>query len=221
MVKSTGALYKTIDVVRAERLEQMIRRAGSAQELAFKAGMFPSYVSQIRSRDPEGKKRPKNIGSDVARRLETAMGLPHGWMDTPIELEEVVKHRRGTDPVELQTAVLTEAGELDLKGSRQVRDERFASFEPEAAIYEIEPEGNQLRLFSKDLVVAQPGLNPELGDLALLRCSPRGKADCLGQFLGFREDQVLLLTLAEKRQLRHISANDVSIMGKIVAILPH
>lgn len=40
-------------------------------------GMSPAHLSQILS-----TKTPKNLGDDVARRIEALQGLPHGWLDT-------------------------------------------------------------------------------------------------------------------------------------------
>lgn len=39
--------------------------------------MSPAHLSQILS-----DKTPKNLGEDVARRIEGLQGLPHGWLDT-------------------------------------------------------------------------------------------------------------------------------------------
>jgi len=40
-------------------------------------GMSPAHLSQILS-----VKTPKNLGDDVARRIEALQGLPHGWLDS-------------------------------------------------------------------------------------------------------------------------------------------
>lgn len=40
-------------------------------------GMSPAHLSQILS-----AKTPKNLGDDVARRIEALQGLPHGWLDS-------------------------------------------------------------------------------------------------------------------------------------------
>ena len=51
---------------------------GSLTELAKKAGTSQSYLSQC-----IGKGSFRDIGDEIARRLEFAMGKPVGWLDEP------------------------------------------------------------------------------------------------------------------------------------------
>ncbi|WP_155755307.1 hypothetical protein [Burkholderia multivorans] len=51
---------------------------GSLTTLAKKAGTSQSYLSQC-----VGKGAFRDVGDEVARRLEFAMGKPHGWLDEP------------------------------------------------------------------------------------------------------------------------------------------
>jgi SOS-response transcriptional repressor LexA len=53
-----------------------ISKAGSQAKLADLVAVKSSYLSQIKN-----TKHPTNMGSDVARRIEAALSLPHGWMD--------------------------------------------------------------------------------------------------------------------------------------------
>lgn len=74
---------KTNDEVRRQNLELAIKRAGSAAKLAEAAKTSPAYLSQIKNRTPDSKSgTPKTMGDDMARRIEAAIGEPHGWMDT-------------------------------------------------------------------------------------------------------------------------------------------
>lgn len=66
--------------IRKIRLKQLIARekadGGSQASLARKVETDPAYLSQILG------KEERDVGDDLARRLETACDLPHGWMDS-------------------------------------------------------------------------------------------------------------------------------------------
>jgi hypothetical protein len=63
--------------IRLLNLEVLIKKHGSAAKIANLIGSSPTVFSVIRSdRHPD-----KNMGNGMARRIETALSLPHGWMD--------------------------------------------------------------------------------------------------------------------------------------------
>lgn len=62
---------------RRAHLLALIDKSGKAQDLAEKAGLSPSYISQLVSGNRE-------IGHKTARKLEERLGLPFGSMDLPI-----------------------------------------------------------------------------------------------------------------------------------------
>lgn len=68
---------------RLDNLEILIAEAGSALALAQRAGTSGSYLSQVRRQLPTAKGTPRNVGDDLAGKLELAMGKPEGWMDQP------------------------------------------------------------------------------------------------------------------------------------------
>lgn len=77
-----NARMQTNDEIRRENLELAIKRLGSAAKLAEAASTSPAYLSQIRNRTPDSKTgTPKMMGDAMARRIEAALGEPHGWMD--------------------------------------------------------------------------------------------------------------------------------------------
>lgn len=77
-----NAQMQTNDEVRRLNLERAIRKVGSAAKLAEAAKTSPAYLSQIKNRTPDSKSgTPKTMGDDMARRIETAIGMPIGWMD--------------------------------------------------------------------------------------------------------------------------------------------
>ena len=68
--------------VRLENLRQLVEEAGGATELAKKAGYKqPSYIYQILNQSAIQNGKPKNIGPNMARKLEQAMGKEEGWLD--------------------------------------------------------------------------------------------------------------------------------------------
>lgn len=69
-----------IDEIRLRNLRILIAEAGTTAKLARRLGGDPknkaSTIAQI-----VGKKAKKNLGPDLARELEVAMGRLRGWMD--------------------------------------------------------------------------------------------------------------------------------------------
>lgn len=64
--------------IRRENLLILIREVGSKAELARRAEVSIPYLSQVTS-----EKTQRNIGSDVARRIEKAARKKKGWLDVP------------------------------------------------------------------------------------------------------------------------------------------
>ncbi len=62
--------------IRLHNLRRLIGESGTQRKLAAQTGVNPAYLSQILSRRTQ-----RQMGDDVARRLERGMGKPHGWMD--------------------------------------------------------------------------------------------------------------------------------------------
>jgi SOS-response transcriptional repressor LexA len=95
--------------VRLQNLEILIAEAGSGLNLARKAETSGSYLSQVRRQLPTAKGTPRNVGDELASKLEQAMDKPEGWMDEPHEdlLAEVMG--KGERKPNVEAA-------LDLKG---------------------------------------------------------------------------------------------------------
>jgi hypothetical protein len=77
---------QTIDKTRRQRLEQLIAEYGSLANLNIAMGMdkTDSTFSQIRNQAVHSKTgKPRAMGDPLARRIETTLGKPDGWMDTP------------------------------------------------------------------------------------------------------------------------------------------
>jgi SOS-response transcriptional repressor LexA len=61
--------------IRRQNLRRLLKKFRFDREMADMAGLNPKHLSQMKT----GK---RDIGHDVARRIESAMKLPAGWMDT-------------------------------------------------------------------------------------------------------------------------------------------
>ncbi len=82
-----------IKQIRTTNLRVAIGMAGSQDKLAEAANTSPSYLSQILN--PTHKSQ---VGDKLARKIEDALSLPHGWMDTDHEApENVIRNLDGID----------------------------------------------------------------------------------------------------------------------------
>lgn len=73
---------RTVGEIRLQNLELLIQEAGGAEGLAARVDSSPVYISQVRNRAMDHKtKKPRELGTQMARRLEVAFARPRGWMD--------------------------------------------------------------------------------------------------------------------------------------------
>ncbi len=54
---------------------------GSQKDFAEKVGTSPAYLSQIINKTLGRSGKPATVGNALARKIEIALGLEHGWMD--------------------------------------------------------------------------------------------------------------------------------------------
>lgn len=81
---------RTNDEIRRLNLLVAISRIGSAARLADLASTSPAYLSQIKNRVADSKSgTPKAMGDELARRIETAIHVPTGWMDSAHHMDWV------------------------------------------------------------------------------------------------------------------------------------
>lgn len=75
--KAKSGLTTHVDIKQIRR-KNMLALIGNGKraEFARKVGTDPAYISQILS-----TKTKADIGDSLARMIEAAFGLPHGWMD--------------------------------------------------------------------------------------------------------------------------------------------
>ncbi len=62
--------------IRRNNLARLIAEAGGQKALADRSGVSAAYLSQVLS-----ARVPRNVGHNLARRLERGMAKPYGWMD--------------------------------------------------------------------------------------------------------------------------------------------
>lgn len=88
-----------IRATRKTNFDALIKEAGSIASLARRAGASEKYLRHIFNgfQGPKDK-TPRQVGDDLARKLEEGTGKPHGWMDQPHDNEL---------PVEFQTLLNT------------------------------------------------------------------------------------------------------------------
>ncbi len=78
---------QTISEIRHKRLEMLITQHGSIANLndAIGNARTDATLSQIRTRAKHSKTgAPRSMGDDLARKIETSLSLPTGWMDQPV-----------------------------------------------------------------------------------------------------------------------------------------
>lgn len=169
-----NARMQTNDEIRRENLEVAIKRMGSAAKLAEAANTSPAYLSQIRNRTPDSKTgTPKMMGDAMARRIEAAIGEPHGWMDR----SHLFRGSAGESTKEDLVALLPDAKRVHASGQddptmTQIRRVRIkvqagiTGFQVEPEHYEGETQGVPTRWILKE------GLNRE----ALVSTTVRGES---------------------------------------------
>ena len=73
---------KSIDEIRHSNLKRAIEKAGSQAKLATMSVLSDAYISQVVNKLKNKSGQPRTLGDLAARKIETGLDLPHGWMDT-------------------------------------------------------------------------------------------------------------------------------------------
>lgn len=88
---------KTIAEIRHTNLENLIAEMGTQDKVAELGGTSSVYLSQIKNQTPDAKTgKLRQMGDDMARKLEAGCGKPKGWMDNvhPIKIKGVMQFPR-------------------------------------------------------------------------------------------------------------------------------
>ncbi|ALX77772.1 helix-turn-helix transcriptional regulator [Cronobacter malonaticus] len=146
---------------------------GKASELARRIEREPSYVSRMLY--PEGKNGKKRIADDMMEVIETAFGLPRGWLDSiatedPItndEIEFAGNVRDGYVPV-VGEAILGVDGSVDMI---EFRAGWLRIYSGDKDAYGLKVKGDSMwpRIQSGEYVVIEPNTCVHIGDEVFVR----------------------------------------------------
>lgn len=117
-VMSTTPRNRKLPYIRRQNLEALISEAGSAVTLARLTGTNSSYLSQIRNQTPTQNGTPRQVGINLAEKLEKGMNKPMGWMDEPHTFH-AINHRKQTAYEDFQLRFLPLFSWENLAPSRQ------------------------------------------------------------------------------------------------------
>lgn len=72
----------TIDEIRMENLRVLVKEKGSQKKVSDDTGASQVYLSQLMNAAKDAKTgKPRQIGDDMARKLEAGCGKERGWLD--------------------------------------------------------------------------------------------------------------------------------------------
>ena len=71
----------SINETRHKNLLALLEEAGNTKKLSDRTGVPAAYISQLKNRSLTAAGKPRNIGDETARQLESGMGKPPGWLD--------------------------------------------------------------------------------------------------------------------------------------------
>lgn len=72
---------KTVQQIRLSNFRLLLTEAGSQAELARRSELKQPYINQLAKGARHADGKPRSIGDEAARKLETGMDKPVGWMD--------------------------------------------------------------------------------------------------------------------------------------------
>ncbi|MCG8998137.1 S24 family peptidase [Laribacter hongkongensis] len=95
-------------------LQSLVAEKKTIAAVSKAANTSPSYISQILTRAPSRTGKPRDVGSELARKLEDGCGKPTGWMDA-LHDDERIDHEvtSATAPDGSSIAVYENPDDLD------------------------------------------------------------------------------------------------------------
>lgn len=150
--------------------DHLINYSGSTKaEFALLCGMVPAQLSQLL-----GEKSFRNIGDKMARKIESALNLPNGWMDSQHEslsqkdsIEFAGSIKDGYVPV-IGEAVLGVDGSVDMI---EFRAGWLRIYSGDKDAYGLKVKGDSMwpRIQSGEYVVIEPNTCVHAGDEVFVR----------------------------------------------------
>lgn len=145
-------------------------RAGFAE----RCGIAPAQLSHL-----TGVKSYRNIGNNLARKIETSLNLPVGWMDT---LQDTSQKTSTKDNKKLEFAGKLRSGKVSVIGEAilgvdgmidmvEVRDGWLQIYSSDEEAYGLKVKGDSMypRIQSGEFVVIEPNTHVQSGDEVFVR----------------------------------------------------
>lgn len=199
-----------IKQIRLKNLRSLISEAGTIAELARKSATAPAYLSQILNRLPSASGSARTLGDKLARKLETAMSKPFGWMDKDHnEVEHGFVHYV---PLIRKEDLDRVASKSDISAEQMIPVP--LSLGPRAFAYTLTDESMGPRFHSGEIVVFDP--DAQLSDHQFcLYLKDGDNLPCLRQYICEDSSGVLCKALNPEYPSYHYHAND-RIYGRAV-----
>jgi len=110
---------KTIAEIRLENLRALVREVGSQEKVAEQAGSSAVYLSQLMNKATDVKTgKTRQIGDDMARKLESGCSKEIGWLDN-VHAEARVESYKVTTPIPSIAADTTAVYEFKAAGDEK------------------------------------------------------------------------------------------------------
>lgn len=215
---------KTLTEIRRKNLEFMCADRAQQADIAAKYDCTPGYISNMIN----GR---KDIGEKTARKLETCLGKPTYWMDTPqwrptsairnqmetqdklVALEHMGGHKYY--PRVVGTARCGDNGYyLDLEGG-----DGYIEFESEPGSIAIRIKGHSMHPAIREgwYVVIEPNKQPAIGEYVLAKF--RDGKKMVKELLQVKADGYLLLSVNDNERIT-AAFDELEDLQAITAIVP-
>lgn len=193
---------KNIHDIRRDNLRELIaeRFEGSQTKFATAAGIRqPSFVSRLLS---EREPTQKNMGSQLARAIETALGLSPNFMDTPrpavdrvhyvaLEPEQILSIR---DRVHVeQSRTVSQKAAYGDRRVRLVSADELGRFATIRLLYEGQPTGDMITVHAEAVVLHSVALR--LGDDSMGPRFPGGSVVVISDLRSPRPEDFVVTVL--------------------------
>ncbi|MGE7136188.1 S24 family peptidase [Luteibacter sp. NPDC031894] len=197
------------------------RAVDQAQRLG---GMNPSFLSQL--------KGGKNMGGDVARKIEQAVQKPHGWMDSRhdipadervLEFDETARYVPRSSlrrvPVVGTASLGMDGYWTDLEYPKGQGDGYFEFPTTDKDAYVLQVRGGSMHpaIRSGWYVVIEPNKSPQMGEFVMVKLVD-GRST-VKEFLWHRDGEYVLNAISTGERLV-IAEDDIEAIHHVGGILP-
>lgn len=179
-LRANARLHSGMDVrdIRRRNLAALVTKHGGNKALADATGTDPAYISQLLS--PRIK---ANLGHELARRIESRLQLPAGWMDQPHDVPPQANEKPAAYAVEIATTPApvrlcpviswVQAGHwTEMVGEPDTVDEWHpcgVRCGPRTYVLRVQGESMAPRFMPGDLIFVDPDAEPRSGSFVVVR----------------------------------------------------